>query len=148
MTPEVRIYVLFDKTNLETGWDDSGQSWRALHFTGHTVREHEGGFPPDYRFDLSLSDTPGFVEVPWLTGEFGGVAYFYPEDDQEAEHAGLVTCQLHVPADLFTDCLRLSSRLLAHGEPLTANITTTRIEGGRKGERVLAFSLGDRDRPA
>ncbi len=146
MTPEVRIYVQFDQTNLETGWDETGQSWRVLHFSGETVRGLEGGFPPEYRLDLSLSDTPGYIEVPWLKGDFGGVAFFYPDEDPESEHEGMVTCQMHVPSDLFTDCMRLSSRLIANGVPLVANITATRIEGGRHGERVLAFSLADRER--
>ena len=147
MTPEVRIHVLLDQTNLETGWDESGQSWRDLRFGGHTVRQGDGDFPEAYRFDLSLSDTPGYIDVPWIKGEFGGVAFFYPDDDPESDLAGIVSCQIRVPSDLFTDCLRLSSRLLAQGGPLVANVTTTRIEGGRKGEKVLAFSMSDRVPP-
>ena len=152
MTPQARIYVQFDETNLETGWDETGQSWHVLHFSGDTVREHEGGFPSDYRLDLSLSDTPGYIEVPWIKGDFGGVVFFYPDDDpdsdsdsdesSESDVADLVSTASKT--NLFTDCLRLSSRLIATGVPLVANITSTRIEGGRKGERVLAFSLADR----
>lgn len=147
MTPEVRIYMLLDRTNLETGWDDSGQSWRSLHFSGHTVRRAEDDFPPDYRIELALSDTAGFVDVPWIDGDFGGVAFFYPDEDPESELAGIVSCQMRVPPDLFANCLGLSSRLLSRGEPLVATVTATRIEGGRKGERVIAFSMGESDPP-
>jgi hypothetical protein len=136
--PEVQIYALVDDAHLETGWNDTGRAWHALHFPGHTVKEEFGGFPENDGLELTLSDTPGFADTSWIRGDFGGVVYFYPLEDGEAVHAGVVSCQLHLPTELFDDGLRPSGRRVAHGGPLNAVIPATRVEGGHKGDRGKA----------